>query len=50
MSKRKFFMLNGAQLLSYTLNGTFDGEEKATLELLAYENNCNISDIEVFII
>ena len=47
--KNKVFYnkLNGKKLCSYTLYGTFDGEEKATVELLAYENNLDITDIEV---
>ncbi|EGT4145755.1 TPA: hypothetical protein KPF99_003566 [Clostridioides difficile] len=41
------FRLHGKLLLSYSLYGTFQGEKQSTLELLAYENNCNINDIEV---
>lgn len=49
MEKWKIFRLNGKELCSYTIYGTFDGEEQATLELLAEENNCKISDITVTI-
>ena len=28
----------GEELIAYTLRGTFQGEEEATRELLAYEN------------
>lgn len=41
------FMLNGKCLASYDLLNTFASEKKATLELLASENNCSISDIKV---
>ena len=47
--KWKVFRLNGKEICSYTINGAFDGEEQVTLELLAAENNCNISDISVTI-
>ena len=41
---------NGKTLVSYTLWDTFAGEKEATLESLAYENNCDISDIEQIIV
>lgn len=49
MEKWKVFRLNGKELCAYTIYGTFDGEEQATLELLAEENNCKMSDIVVTI-
>ena len=49
MEKWKVFRLNGKELCSYTIYGTFDGEEEATIELLAEENNCKKSDIIVTI-
>ena len=49
MEKWKVFRLNGKELCAYIIYGTFDGEEQATLELLAAENNCKISDITVTI-
>lgn len=39
--------LNGKKLGGYTEEGTFQGELQATLELKAYDNNINVSDIEV---
>ena len=47
MEKWKVFYYNDKELLAYTINGTFDGEEQATKELLAYENGINIDDITV---
>lgn len=47
--KYKVFKLNGKELCAYTLRGTFAGEEEATKELLAYENNCQATDISVSI-
>lgn len=41
------FKLNGKELISYSLYGVCVGEKESTLELLAYENNCSIMDIEV---
>lgn len=49
MEKWKVFALNGKELCSYTIYGTFDGEEEATIKLLAEENNCKKSDIIVTI-
>ena len=49
MEKWKVFRLNGKELCAYTIYGTFDGEEEATIELLAEENNCKKSDIIVTI-
>jgi hypothetical protein len=39
--------LNGKYLGGYTVRGTFKGELESTLELKAYDNNINVSDIEV---
>lgn len=47
MEKWKVFYYNGKELCAYTLYGTFDGEEQATKELLASENEININDIMV---
>lgn len=41
------FYLNDRCLASISIEGLTAGEIKATAELLAYENNCNISDIEI---
>lgn len=49
MKKWKTFRLNGKLLCSYTLSGTFPGEETATLEFLAYEHKCKPEDITVSI-
>ena len=35
------------ELCAYTIVGTFDGEEEATKEMVAYENNIDVSQIEV---
>lgn len=52
MSKElyKVFKLGDRELCAYTLRGTFSGEEQETLELLAAENKCAISDIVVSIV
>lgn len=47
MEKWKVFYYNEKELCAYTLNGTFNGEEQATKELLATENKININDIQV---
>lgn len=39
------FFLDGKELASYTLEGTFLGELKSTRELLAYENDVPASSI-----
>lgn len=39
------FKINGVEKVAYTLKDTFKGEKQATLEQLAWENNCNITDI-----
>lgn len=39
--------VNGKELFSYSIRGTFEGEKDATVELLAYENNIDITDIEI---
>lgn len=41
------FYLGDRFLAGYTIEGTFAGEMKATMELLAYENNCKVEDITV---
>ena len=43
------FMKDGRSLCQYTMQGTFPGELKATRELLASENDCKVSDIDVFL-
>lgn len=47
MEKWKVFYHNKKELCAYTLHGTFKGEEQATKELLASENEINIDDIIV---
>lgn len=47
MEKWKVFYYNGKELGSYTLDGTFEGEEQATKELLAAEHGINVNDIKV---
>ena len=45
---RKTYKLDDKELCSYC--GVFDGgEERATIELLAKENNCDTSNIELVI-
>lgn len=43
----KVFYLNGKELCAYTLEGSFAGEEQATKEMLAYDHNVSVDDIEV---
>lgn len=45
----KVFKLNNKEICSYTLYGTFKGEEEATKKSLAYRYNCEVSDIVVSI-
>jgi len=45
----KVFKINGKEKCAYTLEGTFDGEEQATKESLAYENGCAVEDIAISI-
>ena len=40
------FKLNGKPLMSYSAINEAYGEREAIIEHLAYENNCNIGDIE----
>ena len=47
MEKWKVFYHNEKELCAYTLNGSFEGEEQATKELLASENGININNIIV---
>lgn len=49
MEKWKVFYYKGKELGAYTLYGTFKGEEEATKELLANENEIAVEDIEVVI-
>lgn len=39
------FMRNDEELCAYTVKGTFPGELKATLELIAEENGCRPEEI-----
>lgn len=39
--------LNGTYLGGYTVTGTFKGELESTLQLKAYDNNIEVSDIEI---
>ncbi len=43
------FKVNGIEKGAYTLEDTFQGELKATLELLAYENKYKVEEIEISI-
>ena len=43
----KVFYYGSVELCSYTMSGTFNGEEEATLRLLAYENGISVDDITV---
>lgn len=43
------FRHNGDVLLAISLNDTFEGEVQSTKELLAYEKNIDISEINVTI-
>lgn len=45
----KVFKLNNKEICSYTIYGTFKGEEEATKKHLAFEYNCSIDDITVSI-
>ena len=47
MEKWKVFYHNKKELCSYTLYGSFVGEEQATKELLSSENNIPINEIIV---
>ena len=47
MERWKVFYYKDKELCSYTLYGSFVGEEQATKELLASENGININDIVV---
>lgn len=40
------FYLNDKELTRYDLINEFYGERESTIELLAYENNCNYNDIK----
>lgn len=43
------FKFKEKTLLKYSIIGSFESELDSTLELLAYENNCNKEDIKVSI-
>lgn len=43
------FYLGNKELCCYSVRGTYDGELKATKELLAHENQCEMRDIRVAI-
>ncbi len=47
MEKWKVFYYKEKELCAYTLEGTFKGEEEATIKSLALENGININDIIV---
>ena len=49
MEKWKVFYHGEEELGAYTLEGTFEGEEDATKELLASENGITVEDIKVVI-
>ena len=49
MEKWKVFYYEGKELGAYTVDGTFEGEEEATKELLAGENMIDVKDIKVVI-
>lgn len=46
----KVFYLDGKEILSYTLRGTYNGEEQATKELLAYEKGVDVDRIKTNIV
>ena len=46
----KAFYLYGKELLAYTLEGTFNGEEQATKELLANQYGVDVDSIKTNII
>lgn len=39
----------GKKLGAYTMDGTFEGEEEATKELLAYQHGISVDQIKVMI-
>ena len=43
------FKLNNKAIFSYTIAGTFKGEEEATKKAIALEYKCSIDDITVAI-
>ena len=45
----KVFKLNNKEICSYTIYGTFKGEEEATKKMIAFDHNCSIDDILVSI-
>ena len=49
MKKWKVFYYDEKELMAYTLEGTFNGEEDATKELLADENGIDVEDIKVVV-
>lgn len=46
----KVFYLDGKEILAYTLRGTYNGEEQATKELLAYEKGVDVDRIKTNIV
>lgn len=51
MTKWKIFTdrLTGEEYARYTMEGTFEGEEEATKELIAYEKGISVDRIEVVV-
>ena len=47
ITAKKKFSLNNKTLELYTIFGSSSEKEQSTLELLAYENNCDIKDIKI---
>lgn len=47
MKEWKVFYYNDKEIGAYTIHGTFEGEEQATKELLAYENRIKPEEITV---
>lgn len=43
----KVFYLNGKELCAYTLEGSFPGEEWATIEQLAFDHDVPVEAIDV---
>lgn len=43
----KVFYINGKEVMSYTVFGTFPGEQEATIKDLTYEYNAKENEIEV---
>lgn len=43
------FKVKGVEKVAYTLKDTFPREKQDTLELIAFENECKIEEIEISI-